>query len=519
MGWVCVPPCPAGRTYCAELGCLDLTRTAYSCGACGLACPRNNECHAGRCVDAACVGAACTSTTACGVSAVRCASGGTITATACVAGVCRPSFIPSVADCDGTGQGVNLQRDDAHCGACGRRCGVDATCRDGACVTRDVRPTSPLSVAVVTSHRPRFRWTTSGDAAVTGVRLELCATRSCARVLRSLTLTGEEHRLVDPLEPGVYFWRLRAMRGDAVAVVASATWEFVVTERDTDAPNVSGYVLDMDGDGLDDTTVAHGVRLGASGAEVPLDISGDVLGSVWLSDALRDGPPELAMVSAIDEDGDGLSDLSASWEIRRSYGAGFQAWGGFRSFSGSASRLFAGRQWVYEGSVTSDRDETPLSARWRRETVTLLGIGDLDGDGLADQLFRRTSESNFSTTPYVSLEVSSWARDRGTATDDGAERSMYLGSGAAMSVGDFNADGLMDFVLCPNALSEGGRCSVTYGARWTVWGERRCLDPRDATDSADPVDDGYDDAVVSISRHALVWRGSARGLIDRPCCP
>ncbi len=135
---VCRPVCPAGQTYCDGAGCVDLSRDASNCSACGVACPAGQSCAGGRCACALagqtfCAGAGCVNTMTdsghCGSCATACVPG-----QSCAAGACAcPS---GQALCAGVC--VDTARDDANCGACGVSCdgaipGAFARCVAGAC--------------------------------------------------------------------------------------------------------------------------------------------------------------------------------------------------------------------------------------------------------------------------------------------------------------------------------------------------------------------------------------------------
>ena len=61
-GGACMCPAPCGEDCCTEgetccgKGCVDLTTSGANCGACGVVCPTNRVCQAGKCV---CAGQTC----------------------------------------------------------------------------------------------------------------------------------------------------------------------------------------------------------------------------------------------------------------------------------------------------------------------------------------------------------------------------------------------------------------------------------------------------------------------------
>ncbi|MBK6528241.1 MAG: SUMF1/EgtB/PvdO family nonheme iron enzyme [Deltaproteobacteria bacterium] len=88
--------CPPSGVPCGDLSCVDLTSSASNCGACGIICPTDQVCIAGRC---------------------RCS--------------------PPQSLCDGLC--VNTNSDGMNCGACGNRCSTGYLCGAGSCQCEGVR--------------------------------------------------------------------------------------------------------------------------------------------------------------------------------------------------------------------------------------------------------------------------------------------------------------------------------------------------------------------------------------------
>jgi hypothetical protein len=81
----------------------------------------------------------------------------------------------------------------------------------GRCTSSTVLPLAPISALRVTSGRPWIRW--AARSGVHEVRVEVCATRDCARPVLSWDATGTSTRVPTELAPGVYYWRVRELAG------------------------------------------------------------------------------------------------------------------------------------------------------------------------------------------------------------------------------------------------------------------------------------------------------------------
>ena len=219
----------------------------------------------------------------------------------------------------------------------------------------------------------------------------------------------------------------------------------------------SGEAADVTGDGIDDLIVGAYGDCRSEGCPS----SGDSNGAVYIFDGPLSGtltasetdqelvgnaPGDQAgrSVTVIgDGDGDGYLDLAvgAPYESTagRYAGAAYLARG---PVEGSTSLTMADATF-YGASETWDSNKTG----WE-----IAGPGDVDGDEVPDVLisaFRWTEESvglvhlvDGSSSGVFSLSTAG-SRILGEAGDDGA------GAGATLSgVGDVNADGLQDFILC-----------------------------------------------------------------------
>lgn len=244
---------------------------------------------------------------------------------------------PGTADCDGDRVcEVALAVSAAHCGACGNACATDARCVDGRCAALRAWPRSPLASMRAGSRRPILRWALTGGA--TGARVEVCASRDCARVEGSWEVTGTRFRLPDELAPGVHFWRLFAMTDARVDDAPGPVWEF-------DAPALNVYpahdaraygslesssmrpLADVNGDGYGDY---------GGGLFVPEGVS---RGLLWFGHAggatrlVTASYTSAGCVPAGDLDGEGASDC---WFIASGTVAGFS----FRSRVASGADLW-----------------------------------------------------------------------------------------------------------------------------------------------------------------------------------
>lgn len=123
--------CPPGQTLCPG-GCVDTSRDALHCGACGRACRSDQTCSGGACLcptgltecSGACVDTQSSSTN-CGRCGNVCGTG-----RACVDGAC--ACTGGRTDCFGTC--VDLWTDPANCGSCGNRCAC-GPCSGGTCAS------------------------------------------------------------------------------------------------------------------------------------------------------------------------------------------------------------------------------------------------------------------------------------------------------------------------------------------------------------------------------------------------
>lgn len=150
--------CPSGATCCSGAGCRDVDTDELHCGYCGFECgPETDTCMAGSCICDA-VGRACDTTSAqsaccgaagcvdlqndnahCGACGLACQANQHCAGGDCV---CNPGF----GNCDGNARNgceVNLSSSLEHCNGCGNACtrvGASAVCVGGACMIGECNP-------------------------------------------------------------------------------------------------------------------------------------------------------------------------------------------------------------------------------------------------------------------------------------------------------------------------------------------------------------------------------------------
>lgn len=322
------------------------------------------------------------------------------------------------------------------------------------------RALAPLSTVRLTGQHPTLQWAL--PTGVSRARVELCYDRACARVERSVEVTGEQWRPDDPLPAGVYFWRLRALNPSAVVSQPSPAWEFFVGARAASVDTSYGSALDVNADGLVDLAV---------GAPTPMvDGSGSVsvfhgaAGGVRATESMRlNAPGSVAglgysLASAGDTNGDGYADLLV----------------GYHRNGPDGTEHGEGGLYVYLGGPTG-LALTPaahLGSRLGRNsnfggigTPNGLGTaGDVNGDGYADVIVGAWGPPV--TTPgraYVYL-----GGPTGITSD--AAPAYELSAGPADSIfgfsvlsADFNGDGFSDVVCTARAPHGPGNAYVYFG--------------------------------------------------------
>jgi len=430
-----------------------VVRVAFTSGCAEGTCPAAGgtatftECLNGRCVEPACdpddpsTAEACCDRLALGA---RCDEVPTLcrSGTDCT----MPPTCTGPPECD---RGVCVEPETETCGP-GLRCEValgrcvpDVTMADAGAdavsSTDDAsgprpaapRPLAPLSLGDVTLLRPTLRWALPANA--DGAVVELCEDRECLRPIESLPVTGTSARPTNPLAPAsVVFWRLRGLSGAIEGTETSPTWLFHTPVRDASAgiDTSTAPHLDIDADGIDDLVVgvprrgsfglmARGVvfvyrgrRALGIAPEAWTEISGVADGDLFGG----------SVTAAGDVNGDGYGDVAVG---------AYQAMGGRGAvsvFLGSALGLATEPVVVLAGGGV---DGGPSS---------VLGVGDLDGDGYADLAVGAALEDAVGTA-RVFHGSSSGALRAGAMLRGSTVDAVF---GGWLSSGDWNGDGLAD---------------------------------------------------------------------------
>lgn len=558
---ICGVVCDPGFHACGG-ACLSDDSPA----ACGTAC---TPCAAptggsATCVDGACgfvcdvgfhaCGSSCApddSVTACGPTCARCtapASG----VPACVGGACTFSCVSGTHRCG------DRCASDASPNSCGTRCApctapanARATCEAGACgfvcdagyvrvgaacvAIPAPRPVSPISTSCVTSRSPTLVWALAPGT--DGARVEVCAERECATVVRSVDVVGTSTAVNPALLPGVWFWRLTGRIGASLGVQTSPVLEVVVPARSAPRTTVWGVITDPSGDGYADLVT------GAPGAGAAFVHRGGPIGLSATPFATLTGPVSLgsALEAAGDVDGDGFGDVvvgAPDANLARVYyggasglgaraptefGSGASTFGhavaaagdvdgdGYGDvivgapaasrayvFRGAAGGLAATATWVLTGSADSFGQ-------------SVAGAGDVDGDGYADVVIGDPGAGR--VLLYRGGTAGLGAMPTAAVTLRGDE-----GFGATVAgAGDVDGDGHADVVVG----EPGARRAYVYRGR------PGGLDPSgvtlmagsaefgDAVAAAGDVDgDGFGDVLVGSERERRAWvfRGASGGI-------
>jgi len=134
----------------------------------------------------------------------------------------------------------------------------DAILPDGPpCAERPPRLVAPLSTLRLTTRRPTLLL--EPGTAPGSTQVQLCADRSCGRVLEEVVTTGGPARPAGELPLGVVFWRASSRGCSPAQRLWSHTWEFSVPARSASHEAWTGRYVDINGDGLADL-MAYDVR-------------------------------------------------------------------------------------------------------------------------------------------------------------------------------------------------------------------------------------------------------------------
>jgi hypothetical protein len=369
------------------------------------------------------------------------------------------------------------------------------------------RPKAPLSTATVTSQRPTLRW--EQVPGTDGAAVEICRDRAFTVQCQTVDAEGSSARPASALTRGVWFWRLRGRSQGRVGTHTSVVWQFNVGARSAPVDTSYGTVLDVNGDGFADLAVGTDqsgqvyVYLGsATGLSATPALSLPGPGGTW---ALSNS----SLANAGDVNGDGYADLAvrapfAMDRIERVHvyfgsatglsttpaltltgpdGAG-DGFGGSVTSAGDvngdgyadlavgapAAMDDTGRVHVYLGSATGlsptpARSFTGPDGRWGEFGMTVVGAGDINGDGYADLAVGAygVDESTGRVHVYFGSATGLSATPARSLTGPDGEDG-YFGLSMA-GAGDLNGDGYADLAVgAPFVPLSSGRVHVYLGS-------------------------------------------------------
>jgi hypothetical protein len=451
---------------------------------------------------------------------------------------------PDVPSCDAglslcAGACVDPGTSLAHCGSCGHACSAPlhgvAACSAGACGftceatyarsgeacvrIEPPRLVAPLTSALVTSRRPRLRWSLA--AATDGAVVELCADRACATVLGSYEVTGSSTSPTVDLPPGVVFWRARGRAGATAGTTASPVWSFLVGVRSAPVDTSWGTAFDPDGDGRSDLAVGVPNRSMSTGRVLVYPSAGaGYAATPSLTLDGRDGINAVyghALSSAGDVNGDGYVDLAV---------------GAYRASSG------LGRVYLYAGGA-SGLGATPATTINGRDGadgdfgVSVAGVGDVNGDGYADVVAGASTASRLTGRAHAFLGSATGLSTTPATSWTGPDGPDGLFGNAVAGAGDVNGDGYADvLVAAASALTATGRVYLYLGsATGLPTAAATVLTGPDGTlsnfgvsiaSAGDINGDGYADVVVgadrvgSLAGRVYLYLGGPSGLSTTP---
>jgi hypothetical protein len=306
---------------------------------------------------------------------------------------------------------------------------ADADAPDGG--PPALRLIAPPSTSIVTSRRPRLRWSQTFS---TRPQIELCADRACTRVLETLTGLGSVRPTMD-LPPGVVFWRVRRLSDGVPFGEPSATWQFTVPHRSAVADSASGSVLDVNGDGLADFSS----RLPSDGLEAPVQLFlGRADGDITAPDVVLPGPgirTDAGDVATGDVNGDGFGDLIISDYFP------FRHRGAVRVYFGGPGGI----------SPTPDVTLAPLEEHQTEYFGYEIATGDVDGDGFTDVLASCSAHLPTYWSTFRAIAVFKGGPGGPSSAPSAfvavPERSGVVRDVVLAGSGDVNGDGYADAVL------------------------------------------------------------------------
>ena len=156
--------------------------------------------------------------------------------------------------------------------------GDDMMPDDGGTVAAP-RPLAPVSTGFVTTASPTFRWVL--PPGVDGAEVEVCKDRACTTVAQTFTVDGDHGTPPTALPVQVLYWRLHPRAAGVTLAGTSPTWQFTVGVSTGAAVSTSyGNTLDLDGDGRAE------LAIGATGAPMSAGAAGPGSVYVWRGDPL-----------------------------------------------------------------------------------------------------------------------------------------------------------------------------------------------------------------------------------------
>jgi len=327
------------------------------------------------------------------------------------------------------------------------------------------RPVSPVSVSMVATSRPRFKWELAGDA--TGAVVELARTRAFDGDVRRFPASGRELVVPEDLEPGIWFWRLVGRTADKHGTKPSVVWEVLVrgpaAHGSSDAP--AGAIVDFNGDGLPDLLaglVEHDDKARPGDpADWPLIVAypGTPDGSQDDGAGAKpfgvfDGDPQVdgqSLGGGIDVDGDGFTDVVHA---------------GADAFPTEAGPLYVTHvEYGSEKGFDMDRSNVlpfmNFGAFYPGVRPVLREAGDINGDGFGDIV------AGGDDLGYVTF---------GTRSGPSAVLPLDPSppgnhSRAIIAAFDADADGLGDVVIASSSILAGAGARRTHDPKkWAPFG-------------------------------------------------
>ena len=302
------------------------------------------------------------------------------------------------------------------------------------------RLVAPLSTATVTQQQPTLHWVQSPGGGTATV--DLCADRACTQPLAidAPTLDATSARPSAPLPPGWVYWRVRVTDGDDVQI--SATWQLWVgkASASTAVDTSSGSTFDVNGDGHPDLLVGAGdgnaanVFLGNGSTFDRIDLispDGPTFEDCNAGGTCFGG----TVANAGDVDGDGYADfLVGTW--LGGVGVLHVCFGGPTPNAAD-----------WNGATPARRLDLAAAFGW---FGTLAAAGDVNGDGYSDFLVTTGINGSGSAYLYLggpAPSVAAWEQNRIQLQGPDGAISRNIGFGPVVGVGDVDGDGLADFVI------------------------------------------------------------------------